>query len=450
MSDEEKVGPIITVNRGITTIKHKRITGGPGKNRPAQFVLKLWSMVNDPKNQEYIRWMPDGKSFQVLDREEFMMKVLPQYFKHKNFSSFVRQLNMYGWHKVQDITSGAMQSTDEMWQFESPYFIRDREDLLENIVRNRGSKGSDDEEESLTGILRELQNIRRNQEEIGQDLNRIKKDNQMLWAESYQSRERHQRHAETLDRILRFLASLYGNQGKLLGDMISPGKMHQKLLMANPEKMESPDQYNGGPVTESQPFDSTNRIISVSGTTPGTTPGVATTRDPLSDVETVDSTDVNNLALTLADKSTGISYGPGILSPPALPPEDPRIPGSGPGPGDGDIPRSLFPELYDGAHADLQTLDDHDNKMLKNGLDVEDVSRRVESQEHSLQQMEDWIAKLAPDYDDATSSNASEHFNVDDFLADPSDIGTSEVPMAEPAQLSPTSPKITKKRRRGA
>ena len=77
--------------------------------------MKIWSMVNDPANHDYIRWNDDGKTFQVFQREDFMKIILPKYFKHNNFASFVRQLNMYGWHKVQDINNGTLnQSCDKM------------------------------------------------------------------------------------------------------------------------------------------------------------------------------------------------------------------------------------------------------------------------------------------------------------------------------------------------
>ncbi|KAK9460645.1 uncharacterized protein V1516DRAFT_625905, partial [Lipomyces oligophaga] len=188
----------------------KAITSAP-KTRPA-FVVKLWTMVNDPANAAHINWMPDGSSFQVVGREQFERTVLPRYFKHSNFSSFVRQLNMYGWHKVQDVTAGAMLSGEETWQFKSPNFIRGREDLLDNIVRNRGSKGSDDEDEpDIHQVVEEVENLRQSQQLIAEQLKQIKQDNQMLWRESYQTRERYQSFSETLEKILRFLASVYGN-----------------------------------------------------------------------------------------------------------------------------------------------------------------------------------------------------------------------------------------------
>ena len=114
----------------------------PHKSRPA-FINKLWNMLNDSANVDMIRWSSDGKSFFVINRERFVKDILPKYFKHSNFASFVRQLNMYGWHKVQDVKSGSIQSNaDEKWQFENEFFLRGREDLLDRIVRQKaGSSG---------------------------------------------------------------------------------------------------------------------------------------------------------------------------------------------------------------------------------------------------------------------------------------------------------------------
>jgi len=208
----------------VATNTKKRKEAPSSKTRPA-FVMKIWSMVNDPANHDYIRWNDNGKTFQVFHREEFMKLILPKYFKHNNFASFVRQLNMYGWHKVQDISNGTLnkddKSNDEIWQFENPYFIKGREDLLDKIVRNKTiSQDSDNIEAgnlNFQSILNELDQIKVNQYAITEDLRRVRNDNKTLWQENFMTRERHQQQAQTLEKILKFLAAVYGNSaGKLL------------------------------------------------------------------------------------------------------------------------------------------------------------------------------------------------------------------------------------------
>ncbi|KIX02788.1 uncharacterized protein Z518_08730 [Rhinocladiella mackenziei CBS 650.93] len=79
------------------------------------FIHKLYSMLEDRSIQHLISWSNTNESFVMSPSNEFS-KVLAQYFKHTNISSFVRQLNMYGFHKVSDVFhTGSPESA--LWEF---------------------------------------------------------------------------------------------------------------------------------------------------------------------------------------------------------------------------------------------------------------------------------------------------------------------------------------------
>ncbi|ETN46677.1 uncharacterized protein HMPREF1541_00864 [Cyphellophora europaea CBS 101466] len=79
------------------------------------FIHKLYSMLEDRNIQHLISWSNNNDSFVMSPSNEFS-KVLASYFKHTNISSFVRQLNMYGFHKVSDVFhTGSPESA--LWEF---------------------------------------------------------------------------------------------------------------------------------------------------------------------------------------------------------------------------------------------------------------------------------------------------------------------------------------------
>uniref|UniRef100_K7DYU1 HSF-type DNA-binding domain-containing protein n=1 Tax=Monodelphis domestica TaxID=13616 RepID=K7DYU1_MONDO len=100
------------------------------------FLAKLWALVDDSSTDDVIGWSRNGQSFSILDEQKFAKELLPKYFKHNNLSSFVRQLNMYGFHKVVAVDSGVAAPEKTMTiEFQHSFFKQGEPNLLENIKR---------------------------------------------------------------------------------------------------------------------------------------------------------------------------------------------------------------------------------------------------------------------------------------------------------------------------
>jgi heat shock transcription factor len=209
-----------------------------------------------------IRWSDSGLSFVVLDEDEFAKTLIPELFKHNNYASFVRQLNMYGFHKKVGLSDNSMRASERKNkspnEYSNPYFRRGKPNLLWLIqkpkpvsgkgkaeTRGKQDDGNFDEDgddghdveqptpaamtfdenarnprqplmigaglpqEDLAAVHRELQAIRQQQHMIHQVITKIRQEHEQLYGQAAAFQELHNRHENSINAILTFLATVY-------------------------------------------------------------------------------------------------------------------------------------------------------------------------------------------------------------------------------------------------
>lgn len=68
--------------------------------RVPNFPAKMHSILSRPDLADVVAWMPHGRSWRVLKPREFEIRVIPTYFEHAKFSSFIRQANGWGFRRI--------------------------------------------------------------------------------------------------------------------------------------------------------------------------------------------------------------------------------------------------------------------------------------------------------------------------------------------------------------
>ncbi|KAG1013024.1 hypothetical protein G6F27_002256 [Rhizopus arrhizus] len=193
------------------------------------FLNKLYNMVDDEYTNDLIRWSKDGNIF--LGHEDFARTVLPRFYKRNTFASFVRQLNMYNFHKIPHIQQGVMisESDHEIWEFSNPHFQRGRSDLLILVTRkkNKDRDTTDGDAPNINTLAEDLTLVKKHQATIGSQLMDLHRDNEILWQETLTSREKYHRHQEAIEKILLFLTAVFSTNDQLV---LVSGKFTSKHL----------------------------------------------------------------------------------------------------------------------------------------------------------------------------------------------------------------------------
>lgn len=210
------------------------------------------SFLNRGTNQDLIRWSDKGDSFLVLDEDEFARSLIPQLFKHANYASFVRQLNMYGFHKRVGLADNSMRASEKKnkspSEYAHPYFRRGYDVLQWLIQKPNKSKGdkrkgggkrdaseafdfdSDEEYDDAQGFAvsggapgrlgplaktemskfrEQLAEIQTKQQQTLAMIQSLRAGQEQIMQKAHRVEVQHQRHENSITAILNFLANVF-------------------------------------------------------------------------------------------------------------------------------------------------------------------------------------------------------------------------------------------------
>ncbi|XP_053620354.1 heat shock factor protein isoform X7 [Plodia interpunctella] len=188
-----------------------------GASVPA-FLGKLWKLVNDTETNHLISWSPGGKTFVIKNQADFARELLPLYYKHNNMASFIRQLNMYGFHKITSVENGGLRYEKDEIEFSHPCFMRGHAYLLEHIKRkianSKSIVSSDSGEkvllkpELMNKVLADVKQMKGKQESLDAKFSAMKQENEALWREVAILRQKHIKQQQIVNNLIQFLMSL--------------------------------------------------------------------------------------------------------------------------------------------------------------------------------------------------------------------------------------------------
>ncbi|OQS02947.1 cleavage induced hypothetical protein [Thraustotheca clavata] len=181
------------------------------------FLSKTFEIFSRADFASICGWNAAGDTIIIHDPDVFVKQVLPRFFKHRNLPSFVRQLNMYGFHK------SVLDSNKR--EFRHKMFLRDKPHLLHMIKRkvNSGTVPTTEKQrnEWSEEILNEMKQLKMKSELMEKRLRDVeienalvRNDNMSLWKQLEISKEKQLLMNEKMKKIFWILFQIYGRKGR--------------------------------------------------------------------------------------------------------------------------------------------------------------------------------------------------------------------------------------------
>lgn len=156
-------------------------------NKIPKFIKRLYREVSDRENND-IQWSKDGDKIVIRNKDHFVKHTLQKLSKTKEYSGFIRQLNIYGFIKIKS------DKTEENEEYFNCYFKKDEPGLLENIRRIKKH------EKAPIGL---------NQSDLESNIGYLTNSNYRLSNEITQLKERVDKQERTINGLLEILGKVF-------------------------------------------------------------------------------------------------------------------------------------------------------------------------------------------------------------------------------------------------
>ena len=169
------------------------------EKKKKSFLSKLYDILNNTAYKEIIYWNKEDGGIIIADVNKFSSMILPKYYNHNKYSSFVRQLNLYGFHKskgvikegdgyehdklnknstIEDIKQ--ILKKNKRKNYLMNYLYKDSKDNFNNNILEQKNY---DDENILNFFIEQNENSIKNIDELKKEIEKLENQNRNLYDE---------------------------------------------------------------------------------------------------------------------------------------------------------------------------------------------------------------------------------------------------------------------------